>query len=166
MIRIRKYQKKDLIECARISKETFYEFASEEEKNSKPAQEYMDAYDTKKDIDAVRKMMEMSKMFFVAEVNNKIIGLVRGGFEFANGKIIKDIGRVRGLYVNGRYHKKGIGRMLMKRFEKEAIEKGFRQIKIRASFYAIPFYQKVGYKKSTGVRNMGGLDVYPMRKYL
>ncbi len=44
--------------------------------------------------------------------------------------------------------KKGIGKKLVKHFEKEAIKLGAKEIKIRASLYATPFYQKIGYKKN------------------
>ena len=32
--------------------------------------------------------------------------------------------------------------------------------------YAVPFYQKIGYKKTTGIRNLHGLKVQPMKKVL
>jgi len=40
----------------------------------------------------------------------------------------------------------------------------FRKSAVRE--YAAPFYQKIGYKKTTGIRNFRGLKVYPMKKAL
>jgi hypothetical protein len=39
-------------------------------------------------------------------------------------------------------------------------------IRIRSSLYAVPFYRKLGYKKSTGVRGFKGLKMQPIIKKL
>jgi len=55
---------------------------------------------------------------------------------------------------------------LILKFEKVCIKKGSKIIKIRASVYATPFYQKLGYKKTTGIRKFKGLKHYSMKKTL
>ena len=153
-IRIRKYHKDDLIRCAKMVRETYMKCCFSDE-TKQASMEYMDMYDTDKNFDFTKKMMEMSKIFFVATVDGHIVGLVRGSKE-----------RIRGLYVDYRYHRKGVGRALLKKFEKEAHSEGSREIRIRGSLYAVLFYQKEGYKKTTGIRSMGGVKIQPMKKIL
>ena len=55
----------------------------------------------------------------------------------------------------------------MDKFEDEAQRKESREIKINASLYAVPFYQHMEYKKTTGIRNfrfISGLIFQPMLK--
>jgi GNAT superfamily N-acetyltransferase len=153
-IRIRKYHKGDLAICAKLTRETYKEccFFDGPPEASKA---YIDMYDIDKNFDFTREMMETSKIFFVALIDDEIVGLIRGGKE-----------RVRGLYVNSRHHRKGIGKRLLEKFEEVAYEEGSREIKIRASLYAVPFYQKQGYKKTTGIRLMEEVKIQPMKKVL
>jgi hypothetical protein len=37
---------------------------------------------------------------------------------------------------------------------------------LRSSLYATPFYESVGYKKTTGIRHFHGLRIQPMKKIL
>jgi GNAT superfamily N-acetyltransferase len=84
-----------------------------------------------------------------------VIGVVRGRAD-----------KIFHLFVLAKYHHAGIGRELMKKFEAEAKRLGGDKIKLNASLYAVPFYQKMGYEKSTGIRNLFGLKVWPMKKVL
>ena len=75
-----------------------------------------------------------------------------------------DKNRIVNLYVKGIEHRKGIGTILLNQFEKLAKIKGEKIIKIRSSLYAIPFYRKRGYKKTTGIRCFHRLRFQPMAK--
>jgi hypothetical protein len=46
----------------------------------------------------------------------------------------------------------------------ESFGDGSDEIQIRASLYASAFYQKQGYKKTTGIRSFHGLKIQPMKK--
>jgi len=51
------------------------------------------------------------------------------------------------------------------------MEQGGKVIRVSSSMYAVPFYLKMGYKKSTGVRKSWSFDGYgfpiqPMRKVI
>lgn len=101
-----------------------------------------------------------SPMFFVAEENGKIVGILRGRRE-----------RLASLFVRKEYHFRGIGRRLVERFECESVALGVSVIRLAATLYAVPFYLKLGYRKSTGVRNGWsfdgyGLQIQPMKKLL
>ena len=99
-------------------------------------------------------------MVFVAEDGREIVGVLRGRK-----------GRLAGLFVREDHHRQGIGRRLVRRFERECLRQGSTVIRVAATLYAIPFYAAVGYKKSTGIRSGGsfegrGLKYQPMRKVL
>ncbi len=76
---------------------------------------------------------------------------------------------LQSLFVNGSFHRQGIGRRLVERFEKEYLGRGVTVFKLWATLYAVPFYQAMGYRKSTGVRFIHsfdgqGLPSQPMKK--
>jgi GNAT superfamily N-acetyltransferase len=101
-----------------------------------------------------------SAMVFVAEDDGEIVGVLRGRKE-----------RLASLFVRGDYHRQGIGRRLVQRFERECRRQGVTVIRVAATLYAVPFYRAMGYKRSTGVRRGWsfegrGLPVQPMRKVL
>jgi len=78
---------------------------------------------------------------------------------------------LQSLFVDGGRHRRGIGRCLVERFEKACREDGVVEVKVAATAYAVPFYQTLGYRRSTGVRTMAsfdgrGLPYQPMRKTL
>lgn len=99
-----------------------------------------------------------SEMVFVADDVGAIAGVLRGRIDC-----------LASLFVRGDYHRKGIGRALVKRFEEEVRRRGGTKIRLTATEYAVPFYLAMGYKRSTGLRNgysfQGrGLKVQPMKK--
>ncbi len=101
-----------------------------------------------------------AEMVFVAEDNGEIVGVLRGRKE-----------KLQSLFVRGDYHRQGIGRRLVEGFEQECVRRESRVIRLAATLYAIPFYQALGYRKSTGIRNGWsfegrGLKYQPMKKVL
>lgn len=99
-------------------------------------------------------------MIFVADVDGQVIGVLRCR-----------PGRLQSLFVREDYHRLGIGRSLVERCEQECTRRGSRSISLAATLYAVPFYETVGYKKSTGIRNGWsfdgrGLKYQPMKKVL
>ena len=101
-----------------------------------------------------------SPMLYVAVEGDKIVGVLRGR---------KNV--LASLFVDGDYHRRSIGRKLVERFEKDSRKLGFGWIRVAATLYAVPFYQTLGYKKTTGVRrcrSFDGTDLQqqPMKKIL
>lgn len=99
-------------------------------------------------------------MVFVAEEEDQIVGVLRGRTD-----------KLQSLFVDGRHHRRGIGRQLVQRFEQECLRQGATVVRIMATLYAVPFYLEMGYKKSTGVRygrtfEGVGLPYQPMKKVL
>jgi GNAT superfamily N-acetyltransferase len=101
-----------------------------------------------------------AEVVFVAANETDIVGVLRGRVE-----------RLQSLFVRGDFHGLGIGRRLVDRFERWSVEHGARRIKVAATLYAVPFYARIGYKKTTGVRlgwcfDGSGLPYQPMKKIL
>jgi GNAT superfamily N-acetyltransferase len=101
-----------------------------------------------------------TEMIFVAEDGDQIVGVLRCR-----------PGRLQSLFVREDHHRQGIGRMLVEHCEQECAQRGSRSIRLAATLFAIPFYEAVGYKKSTGICNGRsfdgrGLKYQPMKKVL
>jgi len=156
MIKIRKFRKEDISEVALLIVNTFKKFNSKEYFKKSAIKEYLNQYDPKKHtIEELYEKFKKSTIFYVATSDNKIIGMIRGRPD-----------RITNLYVDGKYHKRGVGRLLLTKFEAEAKKLKSKEIKVRSSLYAAPFYEKMGYKKTTGVRNFHGLKIYPTKKVI
>jgi GNAT superfamily N-acetyltransferase len=99
-----------------------------------------------------------AEMIFVAEDEGQIVGVLRC-----------KPGRLQSLFVREDHHRQGIGRRLVERCEQECASQGSKVISLAATLYAVPFYEAMGYKKTTGVRNCWsfegrGLKYQPMKK--
>lgn len=109
--------------------------------------------------EAITKVLRTA-MIFVATDGDQIVGVLRC-----------KPGRLQSLFVREDHHHQGIGRKLVERCEEWCAARGSKEIRLAATIYAVPFYQVVGYKKSTGIRNGWsfngeGLRYQPMKKEL
>ena len=109
--------------------------------------------------EAIKNVLR-TEMIFVAEDDGQIVGVLRCR-----------PGRLQSLFVREDHHRLGIGRSLVERCEQECARHGSRAISLAATLYAVPFYEALGYKKSTGMRNGWsfegtGLKYQPMKKVL
>jgi len=108
----------------------------------------------------ISRTLEAPLILVAENENGEIVGVLRGR---------KD--RLHSLFVRGDHHRQGIGCKLVERFEQECISLGGEVIRLASTLYAVPFYQRLGYKKSTGVRRGwsfegAGLQWQPMKKIL
>jgi GNAT superfamily N-acetyltransferase len=108
---------------------------------------------------AIAQVLRAEKIF-VAEEDGQVVGVLRCRKE-----------RLQSLFVHGSNHRQGIGRRLVEHCEAWCASQGAVVIRLAATLYAIPFYEAVGYKKSTGVRRGWsfegqGLQYQPMLKRL
>jgi GNAT superfamily N-acetyltransferase len=109
--------------------------------------------------EAITRVLK-TEMIFVAEDGDQIVGVLRC-----------KPGRLQSLFVRGDHHHQGIGRRLVERCEEWCVSRGSNEIRLAATLYAVPFYQAVGYKKTTGVRSGWsfdgeGLKYQPMKKHI
>lgn len=163
MIIIRDYQPSDSRQAGILIADTYaaynLDFASPEELKSLlgPFQH------ARSELEEHQRQIEnmiWSETVLVAEDAGRIVGILRGRPE-----------RLGSLFVHRDYHRQGIGRRLVQRFEQESINQAVTVIRVAATLYAIPFYTTMGYKRSTGVRNGWsfeghGLQIQPMKKIL
>lgn len=155
MITIRRFKVSDTKKVASLVKNTFLKY-NKKEGSKKGIENYLNLYSYKKDnIERLIISFSKSPIFFIALNKEKIVGIIRG-----------DKDTITNLFVLGSYHKQGIAKKLMKKFEKECQNIGSKKIKIKASIFATSFYEKMGYKKTTGIRNFKDLKIQPMQKYL
>jgi len=133
-----------------------YQTFNKNEGGKKSLTNFLSQYDK-----AIHSADDLAKKFkkldinFAAFSNKRMVGIIRG----KNNRIIN-------LFVDGNFHNHGIGRKLVSLLEQQAKKEKSKYVKIRSSMYAIKFYTKLGYKKTTGVRLYRGLKIQPMKKEL
>jgi ribosomal protein S18 acetylase RimI-like enzyme len=155
-MRIRKYRKSDTKQVADLIVETFRKYNGREYYTKSAIRRYLDQYDTKKNsLEKLHAAFLRSVPFFVAEDGLRIVGMIRGS---KNG--------IGNLFVLGSCHRRGIGEKLVKRFEKQVRKLKSKKLKVRSTIFATPFYQSMGFKKTTGIRNFRGHKMQPMKKDL
>lgn len=162
-MRIRQYREDDAIAVGRLIAGTYRAYnlshadPEEQERLLGPFR-HADSKDPKQR-EAIRSVIR-SPMLYVAEDGKGIVGVLRGRENV-----------LASLFVQGDRHRQGIGRKLVERFERDSRQRGARWIRVAATIFAVPFYQSLGYKKTTGVRpcrSFDGTDLkyQPMKKVL
>lgn len=152
MIKLRRYKEEDLIESAMLISKTFRKYNYKDNQKDS-SEEYAEYYDPKTNLNAIRERFNSSSAFFVAEHDGQIVGVLR-----ANEN------RIVNLFVLGKYHRQGIGKMLFHEYENDCKKLCYREIVLRSQLYSISFYQACGFKKTTGISHKHGLTIQPMKK--
>lgn len=169
MLIIRRYQKSDAQQVGVLIADTYSEF-NLSEITSKQRDAMLGPFLYARSLEpAHRKNIAEAihaPTVLVAEIDGQIVGVLRGGRTDSLSRTV-----LQSLFVSGKYHRQGIGRKLVERFEKEYIVRGVTVFKLLATIHAVPFYLKMGYRKSTGVRSIhsfeeDGLPSQPMKKVL
>jgi GNAT superfamily N-acetyltransferase len=162
-MRIRHYRKEDVSEVGCLIATTYREYnlshacPEEQDRLLGPFRHaFSDDPKHQEDILAVVG----SPMLYVAEANKQIVGVLRGRANV-----------LASLFVHGDHHGQGIGRRLVEQFERDSKKQGIEWIRVAATMFAVPFYQALGYKKTTGIRpckSFEGTDLkyQPMKKIL
>ena len=152
-MKIRRFKPSDAAEMARMHRSTIREINSSDYSKKQVA-----AWSGRSTAKRFRKSMKQ-RIRFVAIGKNKIIGF---------GDFTKD-GEINGLYVHPKYIGKGVGKKLLRKMEKTALELGIAKFTVKSSLTAKDFYKSRGYKllKKTVFRRKGlHLQVYNMEKAL
>ena len=87
----------------------------------------------------------------VAEVDDNVVGYFIGSFNTELDYNIIKQAELDNMYVEEKYRKLGIGKLLFKHFKEECKKKSITEIKVTASFKnrnAIEFYIKNGFEES------------------
>jgi GNAT superfamily N-acetyltransferase len=163
VLTIRHYRESDAASVGRLIADTYSQFnlafASPEEQKLLLGPFQHAGSEERAHQEAIAGVIRAS-MVFVAEEGGEIVGVLRGRKE-----------RLQSLFVRGDQHRRGIGRALVECFEQECVQEGGGTVKVAATLYAIPFYTRMGYKKTTGIRPAWsfegtGLVYQPMKKVL
>lgn len=163
MITIQDYQESDAVQVGILIADTYREFNL----SFVPPEEiglFLGPFQHAHSMDAEHleriAAMIRSEMVFVATNGEDVVGVLRGRPH-----------RLGSLFVRKDHHRQGIGHRLVEYFERACREEGSQVIRVAATLYAVPFYLKMGYKRSTGVRQSWsfeghGMPIQPMRKVL
>jgi predicted N-acetyltransferase YhbS len=161
MITIQKYKERDAEEVGQLIAETYsrfnLSFVSPEDR-ALMLGPFLHARSPNQVHQAAISKTLQSPIFFVAVIDGEIAGVLRGRKE-----------RLASLFIRENYHHQGIGRKLVSQFEYEILTHQVSTIRVASSLYTIPFYSKLGYKKSTGMRTIWSFGGYgfpyqPMKK--
>ena len=172
---IRTYQENDAPSVGRLIADTFgginLSYASPEERDALlgPFRHANSAEPVHQE--AIAEVIR-SDVVLVAEDRGEIVGVLRGypGPAEMDAPPPHDA-KLQSLFVREDRHRQGIGGRLVARFENECRSRGASVIRLQATLFAVPFYQAVGYKRSTGVRSCKIFDgarfpYQPMKKML
>lgn len=129
--------------------------ASSPRQPKKAVQELVDFFAGKQGIDLLKKNFQENSICFVAGMGDMLTGVARGRKDY-----------LLGLFIRPSKQGQGIGETLLQRFEQECQKQGSRYIRTHAFVESVAFYQKHGYKKTTGVRYVEGFRTQPMKKML
>lgn len=145
-LKIRPYQDADAVPAGKLIAATYREFnlsflLLEEQGAYLGPFQFADSTDETHQKEIAQVLQ--AEMVFVAEnEEGEIVGILRGRRD-----------RLHSLFVRGDMHHQGIGSLLVEHFEQACLAMGGKVIRLASTLYAVPFYQKIGYKKSTGVRS-------------
>ena len=108
----------------------------------------------------------VAPLVLVAEDAGAVVGVLRGGRVDSRQRVV-----LQSLFVDSAHHRRGIGGRLVGQFEQECRSRGTMRVKVSATPFAVPFYQALGYRRSTGVRTTrsfegDGFPYQPMIKTL
>jgi GNAT superfamily N-acetyltransferase len=144
---IRKYLEKDAAAMCTLVRKTFRQFISGNF-TADGRKRFLDEQTKEKQNERAKP-----RSVYVALERSRVIGMVEATFP----------DRLNRLFVDKRHHGKGIGK-LMERIERSFRKRGSQRLKLRSSPYAIKFYQRIGYRKTTRIIHRQGFVYQPMAK--
>ncbi|MCG3181930.1 MAG: hypothetical protein BIFFINMI_04376 [Phycisphaerae bacterium] len=154
-ITIRKYQASDFDEAATLVHEVYAKFVAPDG-TAEGARWWLDYLNPAGDNrEKLRTRWAEETIGYVAVSGRRIVGIVMGTTE-----------ELKRLFVKESLHSRGIGRSLMHRFERECRRRGAKRYRVVASLFAVPFYLRMGCRRSTGVRSVHGLKIQPLTRVL
>lgn len=156
MIKIVPYEKKYMTPMFNLILETIKKY-NKSDFTKGGYEYYTHFYDITRNRNHLEESIQSNDICYVALDKTKVVGVVRGSKGYCSN-----------LFVDSRYHGKWIGKMLMSVFEKKCKALWMKEVKIRSSKYAVPFYTAIGYKKTTWLRPYKNLAkaLQPMKKLL
>ena len=103
---------------------------------------------------------QLYKMFLCGEYK---VMVARDGARVIGVAALRAGCHVSLLFVDDRYHKKGIGRKLIAALQSTYLTDGSVQLTVNAAPYAVKFYEKIGFIKTDDMKTADGITYLPMR---
>lgn len=153
---IKIFEEKYVIETAILITNMFIKYNWKDYFSKKWITDTLDYFDYKKY--SSKELMEnfwKSPIFYIALENEKVVWIIRW-----------NLNKINSLFVDDMYFNKWIWKILVMKFEQEAIKQKSKYIEINSSIYAIKFYQKMWYKKISWLTDFMWLKVYKLKKIL
>lgn len=155
-MRIRRFKETDVFAVADLAMRTFEKFNGLDFYDEEAITNTLDYFDTTKNTkERLLEKFSKKSIFFIAEDSDGIAGMING---VPN--------RISSLFVESCKQGKGIGKMLLEKFEIEAKACGSSYVSIESSLYAVDFYRRMGFHQTSGIVNHMGLKVCLMEKEL
>lgn len=162
MIQVRPFQEQDSTQVGILIADCFSQYNLEQmEQTEKPA--YLGPFYNVRSSDPAHKqqiaILIQAPIILVAQnEKGQICAVLRATHD-----------RILTLCVHDFYFFQNIGRQLFEEYELRMHKKGVDNVKVAAPLYSIAFYLRMGYKRSTGIRNTltfpnGSLPCQPMKK--
>lgn len=155
MIRIRKYRNSDLKKVVKLVYSLFMKHVIKDA-NAKGRiywRKYLSFNRT--NLGNLKTRYEGSTIAYVATFQGEIIGVMMG-----------DKHEMVRLFIKDRFQRKGLGTRLMELYERKVEGLGSKGYKIVSGLSAVPFYQRLGCKKSGRTKLFHNLRIQQMVKKL
>ena len=129
-MRIRKFKKEDAVKVSRLI--------------CKTQREILSKYYPKKVIESFCSWSKPSDILKKSKKRDYYVAVEKGKVLGVNG-IEKSM--IKTMFVNPKYHKKGIGKKLIENIENVARKRKIKKLKVGSTTFAEKFYKKCGYKR-------------------
>jgi GNAT superfamily N-acetyltransferase len=154
-VKFRKYRDADLAAVQRLVRDVFTEFVMPDATSDGKIW-WTDFHSMgNENIARIQRRFAECPIRYIAVDGRRIVGTVMG-----------TVAELKRIFVRPSHHRRGIGRRLMELFENDCRKFGARRYRIISGLFAVPFYERMGCRKSTGVRVIHGLKVQPMKRVL
>lgn len=102
---------------------------------------------------AIREYMEQGFEYLVAEINDQLVGVIA----------VKDYSHMFHLFVDMAFHQRGIARQLWQQMKQLSLSKGNSgRFTLNSTTYALPIYQRWGFKVTGEKAQRFGINYTPM----
>ena len=135
----------ELHETLKLVKEVFDEFELPDY-----SQEGIKTFYEFSNYNNILKNLNCNLKIFVAKSNSKIVGMIA----------IRDLSHIAMLFVDKKYHRKGIAKALIEKIKELTISD---IITVNSSPYAIDFYHKMGFENIENEKIDSGIRFTPMK---
>lgn len=99
------------------------------------------------------------KMFLIGEYGTVV---AKDGDAVIGVASIRSKNHISLLFVDEKYHRKGIGKALLQKLQEEFLPKGNPYLSVNASPYGIPFYERIGFTRVGSMQEADGITFQPM----